>query len=158
MSRRKTTREKTKLNNRLVEVDSVEGEVVGNLAQKDDRRVVKGTFFSDPLPPPDGFNKYPAEVQKAIVEDARTQMEHRHNIENKVVDSDSFVVRVGSIGTLIMYLLCITSAVYLLSTNKTLEGFVIGAAVGLAKSLVLFRSINNKSKETPASSNNKGDK
>ena len=92
------------------------------------------------------------------MEDARTQMEHRHNIENKVVDSDSFVVRVGSIGTLIMYLLCIASAVYLLSTNKTLEGFVIGAAVGLAKSLVLFRSINNKSKETPASSNNKGDK
>ena len=151
MSRRKTTREKTKLNNRPVEVDSVEGEVVGNLAQKDDRRVVKGTFFSGPLPPPDEFNKYPAE-------DARTQMEHRHNIENKVVDSDSFVVRVGSIGTLIMYLLCIASAVYLLSTNKTLEGFVIGAAVGLAKSLVLFRSINNKSKETPASSNNKGDK
>ena len=49
---KKTTREKTKLNNRPVEVDSVEGEVVGNLAQKDDRGVVKGTFFSGPLPPP----------------------------------------------------------------------------------------------------------
>ena len=86
--------------------------MVGNLAQKDDRRVVKGTFFSGPLPPPDEFNKYPAEVQKAIVEDARTQMEHRHNIENKVVDSDSFVVRVGSIGTLIMYLLYVLPVQY----------------------------------------------
>lgn len=158
MSRRKTTREKTKLNNRPVEVDSVEGEVVGNLAQKDDRRVVKGTFFSGPLPPPDEFNKYPAEVQKAIVEDARTQMEHRHNIENKVVDSDSFVVRVGSIGTLIMYLLYVLPVQYTYSQQTKRLRVFIGAAVGLAKFLVLFRSINNKSKETPASSNNKGDK
>ena len=103
----------------------MEGEVADGLTQED-RNIIKGTFFSEPLPPPDDFNKYPAEVQKAIVQDARAQMKHRHSVESKVVDSDSFVVKVGFVDMLIIYLFYIASAIYLLSTDKRFEGFVMG--------------------------------
>ncbi len=127
MPQRKNNRkkEKTRLNNQPARVDFVEGEVADGLTQED-RNIIKGTFFSEPLPPPDDFNKYPAEVQKAIVQDARAQMKHRHSVESKVVDSDSFVVKVGFVDMLIIYLFYIASAIYLLSTDKRFEGFVMG--------------------------------
>lgn len=146
MPQKKATRkkERNKLNKRSLKTNSLEGEIVDSLPPED-KKIIEGVFFSGPLPPPDDFNKYPLVVQKAMVKDARTQMRHRHSIESKVVDSDSFVVRVGSVGTVIMYLICIIGAIYLVSINKTLEGAALGFITGLAKSLVLFRSIGDRS-------------
>ena len=114
MPQKKTTRKKegNRLNKRSSKTDSLEGDIVDSLPPED-KKIIEGVFFSGPLPPPDDFNKYPLVVQKAMVKDARAQMKHRHSIERRVVDSDSFVVRVGSVGTVLMYLLCIIGTIYL---------------------------------------------
>lgn len=122
--------------------ESVKGEILDKLPKRE-RGIIKGMIFSGPLPPPDEFNKYPPEVQKAIVNDARAQMKHRHKIENKVVDSDSFAVKIGSFGTIIIYIICIIGTIFLFAIGKTIEGVLIGTATGIAKSLVLFRSNNH---------------
>lgn len=124
--------------------ESIEGELLDKLPKRE-RRIIKGMIFSGPLPPPDEFNKYPPEVQKAIVNDARAQMKHRHKIENKVVDSDSFAVKTGSFGTIAIYIICIIGTIFLFAIGKMIEGVMIGTATGIAKSLVLFRSNNNHS-------------
>lgn len=77
--------------------------------------------------------------------DARIQMKHRHKIENKVVDSDSFAVKTGSLGTIAIYVICIIGTIFLFAIGRTTEGILIGAVTGIAKSLVLFRSNNNHS-------------
>ena len=148
MPQKKPTRKKegNRLNKRSSKTDSLEGDIVDSLPPED-KKIIEGVFFSGPLPPPDDFNKYPLVVQKAMVKDARAQMKHRHSIERRVVDSDSFVVRVGSVGTVLMYLLCIIGTIYLISINKTLEGAALGIITGFAKSLVLFRSIGDQSRK-----------
>lgn len=124
--------------------ESVKGEILDKLPKRE-QRIIKSMIFSGPLPPPDEFNKYPPEVQKAIVNDARIQMKHRHKIENKVVDSDSFAVKTGSLGTIAIYVICIIGTIFLFAIGRTTEGILIGAVTGIAKSLVLFRSNNNHS-------------
>lgn len=137
--------------------ESVKGEILDKLPKRE-RRIIKSMIFSGPLPPPDEFNKYPPEVQKAIVNDARTQMKHRHNIENKVVDSDSFAVKIGSFGTIIIYIICIIGTIFLFAIGKTIEGALIGVVTGVAKSLVLFRSNNHSDSKELQKDNEKASK
>ena len=157
MPQKKTTRkkERNKPSKRSLKTSSLEGELVDSLPPED-KKIIEGVFFSGPLPPPDDFNKYPLVVQKAIVKDARAQMKHRHSIESKVVDSDSFVVKVGSVGTVFMYLLCIIGAIYLVSINKTLEGAALMIITSFAKSLVLFRSIGDRSRKKSTKNKDNG--
>lgn len=137
--------------------ESVKGEILDKLPKRE-RGIIKGMIFSGPLPPPDKFNKYPPEVQKAIVNDARAQMKHRHKIENKVIDSDSFAVKIGSSGTIIIYIICIIGTIFLFAIGKTIEGVLIGTATGIAKSLVLFRSNNHSDSKEIQKDNEKTSK
>lgn len=143
MARKRSTPKKSVIA-KTEDPESIEGEILDKLP-KHERRIIKSMTFSGPLPPPDEFNKYPPEVQKAIVNDARTQMKHRHKIENKVVDSDSFAVKTGSFGAIAIYVICIIGTIFLFAIGKMIEGMMIGTATGIAKSLVLFRSNNNHS-------------
>lgn len=97
-------------------------------------------------------------MQKAIVNDARAQMKHRHKIENKVIDSDSFAVKIGSSGTIIIYIICIIGTIFLFAIGKTIEGVLIGTATGIAKSLVLFRSNNHSDSKEIQKDNEKTSK
>ena len=80
-------------------------------------------------------------------------MKHRHKIEHKVIDSDGFAVKVGALGTVVIYIASIVGAIYLFTIDRTMEGIILGAAAAASRSLALFRShssdrekINNKTK------------
>lgn len=120
--------------------NSIEGELVDN--DQTTRAVISGALFAGPLPHPDEFNKYPPEVQRAIVRDAKTQMKHRQNIENKVVESDTYIVKVGAIGTIAVFLVTILGAIFLLYNGRTVEGLIVAGLGTIARSLVLFRSFD----------------
>jgi uncharacterized membrane protein len=133
--------------------EAIEGDILQKLPPEE--REIIASIFSGPLPPPDEFNKYPPKVQESIVRNATSQMKHRHNMESKIVSSDTYAVRIGSIGTLIIFLVALVGAIYLMSIGKTVEGAFLGLAAGAAKAFAMFRSNasmktkpNNKSKDT----------
>ncbi len=81
--------DKRKPKQRAKTIQSAVGvEVVANQAKVTAGVISIEQTWSGPLPPPSVFNRYPKEVQLAIVKQATMQMKHRHGLENKVTNSN----------------------------------------------------------------------
>lgn len=80
--------------------------------------------WSGPLPPPEVFNKYPLAVQKTIVTQAKMQMEHRHKIEDKVVDSNITNSKKGMNYAFWITTLLIAAGVFLIMHGDSTAGLV----------------------------------
>jgi uncharacterized membrane protein len=92
------------------------------------------SFFSGPLPPPEDLIKYNdvfPDCGKIIVEMAQKEQIHRHNTDNRRLDSD--IITLAKRGQLIgglLALVAVVGAIYLLANDKSITGLsVLGGVV-----------------------------
>ena len=83
------------------------------------------TSWTGPIPPPDALERYEAILPGTadrILSMAETQMEHRIQLEKKVVGGDSIRSYLGIVSALIISLAIIAASIYLISKGYSWEG------------------------------------
>ena len=91
------------------------------------------SFFSGPLPPPEDLIKYNdvfPDCGKTIVEMAQKEQSHRHNTDNRRLDSDITLAKRGQLIGGLLALVAVVGAIYLLAHDKSITGLsVLGGVV-----------------------------
>ncbi|BAH07908.1 DUF2335 domain-containing protein [Clostridium kluyveri] len=104
------------------------------------RKVFRGSIFTGPLPPPEIFEKYekvcPGAADRIICM-AEKQMNHRHSLEEKFLDSSSRNSIVGIISALIVSITVIVVGGVCIVKGYSISGTIFGG-MGIATIVTTF--------------------
>lgn len=107
------------------------------------------TQFTGPIPPPEVLIKYNDALPSAaerIVAMAESQLKHRQELENRVIESNCRSQQRGPIYGLIVCLSAIAGGIYLIHSGQSVAGLVsiIGAIGSVVIVFVTGKAMNQK--------------
>ena len=117
--------------------------------------IIESTYFAGPLPHPHILKKYEEILPGCadrIIKMAEEQSKHRMGLEKEVVGANIKNEKMGMFFGFTMSFIVIATSTYLVSINKSIEGFI---GYGSMLALYAYNYANQKNKEESLSDDSK---
>lgn len=103
--------------------------------------------FSGPIPPPNILNQYSEDVRSYIINAAGNEQSHRHDLENKMINTDSKAIMIGSYTTSAVCIIAVVGGIFLVAINKDGIGVLTILAPIAIKTLQFLLKLGRSSKK-----------